>query len=354
MPSVSILLPVYNALPDLPRALRSLQAQTWVDFEIIAIDDGSTDGSGELLDSYAKSDARLRVFHQPNAGALGKVLNRAAGLALSPYLARQDADDASAPTRLEAQIRYLEANPQVGVCGTWSWFIDAELGPLFSLEIPNKPRLLTGYLEKGMNPLVHGSTMFRRQVFEKTGGYRGSYIEDLDLWLRMSSLTHLGICPQLGYYFWRSVGGISSGATLKQQALIRLALQLHQERTRLGHESTNWELEYQKIVSLPTREAETTARQTAMHYARGLQLLRRGHFDLAKPEFEKAAIGEGPYAPKARRNLSVAKLAPLLALVYRWLEFREPEHYARRLPDQTRLPAALNLTAETKPFAPSV
>src|SRR5450759_3347110 len=108
MPTVSVLFPVYNAVSDLARALRSLLNQTYQDFEVIAIDDGSTDGSGELLDKFECEDTRLRVIHQPNAGALGKVLNRAADLAKGKYLARQDADDASHPSRLEEQVHYLD------------------------------------------------------------------------------------------------------------------------------------------------------------------------------------------------------------------------------------------------------
>jgi glycosyltransferase involved in cell wall biosynthesis len=338
MPTVSVLLPVYNALPDLPRALRSLQAQTFTDFEIIAIDDGSTDGSGELLDQTARTDPRLKVFHQPNAGALGKVLNRAAELAEGKYLARQDADDASAATRLAAQVSYLQSHPKTGLCGSWAWFIDAELGPLFSLELPDNHARLCHFLNIGKNPFVHGSILVRAELFQKTGGYRGSYVEDFDLWLRMSELTRLGICPTLGYYYWRSVSGISAGAHLRQQALVKLVLKMRAERVQTGREVSSWADEYQKIMRLPTVESNPVERQTSMQYARGLQLLRRGWFDAARGELVKAAAGQGQYAQKARRNLSVFWAAPALARLYGLLESQEPEQYARRLPPGSTLP----------------
>lgn len=338
MPVVSVLLPVYNALPDLARALHSLSAQSLTDFEVIAIDDGSTDGSGEKLEEYAQADPRFRIFRQPNAGALGKVLNRAAELAQGKYLARQDADDASEPSRFENQVKYLEAHHETGLCGTWAWFIDARLGPLFSLELPDDHALLSHYLTQGMNPFVHGSLMLRAEVFRKAGGYRGSYAEDFDLWLRMGEIAHLGMCKTLGYYFWRSVGGISAGANLRQRSLIRLALKLHSERLQLGHETTNWQGEYQKIIDRPTAESDPAERQTLLHYARGLQLLRRQRFDASRAELEQAAAGQGLYAKKARRNLSTFWLAPALSIAYRIMETREPFHFARRLPQGTELP----------------
>jgi glycosyltransferase involved in cell wall biosynthesis len=341
MPTVSVLLPVYNALHDLPRVMRSLLNQTFKDFEIVAIDDGSGDGSAELLDHYASLDARIRVFHQENAGALGKVLNRAAELAQGKYLARQDADDASAPTRLEEQVSYLDAHPETGLCGMWTWFIDANLGPLFSLELPDDHARICRYLNKGLNPFVHGSIMLRTDFFKKMGGYRGSYAEDFDLWMRMSEVTRLGICTRLGYYYWRSVSGISLGAYIRQQALIQLVLKLHTERMRFGREVTDWNHEYQKIVDKPTAESDPGERLTLMHYARGLQLLRRKKIDAAHDELKQAATGQGVYAQKAKRNLSVFWLAPALATIYHLLERQEPFYFARKLPESTELPAFL-------------
>lgn len=341
MPLVSVLLPVYNASHDLPRVIRSLREQTLSDFEVVAIDDGSTDGSAELLDHYASLDQRLRVFHQPNAGALGKALNRAAELAGGRYLARQDADDASALTRLEEQARYLDTHPQVGLCGAWNWQIDSQLGPLFSSELPDDHARLLHFLEKGMNPFVHGSVMMRADLFRKTGGYRGSLVEDFDLWLRMSEITRLGMCEKLGYYYWRSAGGISSGAHIRQQKLVKLALKLHEERLHVGQEVTAWESEYQLIINAHIAEASPDERKTSMHYARSIHLMRLGRWEAARSELVLAAAGQGQYARKASRNLSFFRFAPLVGAVYRLIETQELQRYAKTLPTGTPLPEFL-------------
>jgi hypothetical protein len=192
-----------------------------------------------------------------------------------------------------------------------------------------------------LNPFVHGSIMLRTDFFKKMGGYRGSYAEDFDLWMRMSEVTRLGICTRLGYYYWRSVSGISLGAYIRQQALIQLVLKLHTERMRFGREVTDWNHEYQKIVDKPTAESDPGERLTLMHYARGLQLLRRKKIDAAHDELKQAATGQGVYAQKAKRNLSVFWLAPALATIYHLLERQEPFYFARKLPESTELPAFL-------------
>jgi glycosyltransferase involved in cell wall biosynthesis len=338
MPLVSVLLPVYNSIQDLPRAIHSLRIQTFDDFEVIAIDDGSTDKSGQVLDEYAHSDARIRVFHQANAGNLGTVLNKAAELARGKYFARQDSDDASAVTRLEEQVQYLDSHPRVGMCGTWNWHIDSKLGPLYSSELPDDHTLLLRFLERGMNSFIHGSVMMRADLFRKVGGYRGSLVEDFDLWLRMSEITQLGMLTKIGYYYWHSSSGLSSGAHIRQQRLVKLIIRLHQERMRLGHEETNWDNEYEQIINAYISESNPDERKTFIHYAHSHHLIRLGRWDDAKAELIQASTGQGQYAKKAKRNLSFIWIAPAIAAVYRLLETREPQFYARTLATGTPLP----------------
>ena len=342
MPTVSILFPVYNAINDIQRAMRSLLNQTYQDFEIITIDDGSTDGSGELLNEFANTDPRVRVFHQPNAGALGKVLNRAAELAEGRYLARQDADDASAPNRLAGQVHYLDTHPQAGMCGTWNWQIDSQLGPLFSSQLPDDNSLFLDFIKKGMNPFIHGSVMMLSDLFQKTGGYRGSLVEDFDLWLRMSEISRLGIYEELGYYYWHSSGGISSGAHIRQQKLVKLALKLHDERIRFGQEVTRWEYEYQQILNMHIAEASPDERKTSSHYARSIHLMRLRRWEAARAQLSEAAAGQGQYAQKARRNLAFFRLAPLVGAIYRLIETQELQRYAKTIAPGTSLPEFLH------------
>jgi glycosyltransferase involved in cell wall biosynthesis len=115
--AVSILLPIRNAAETLPAALDSLLAQTFGDFEIVAVDDGSTDATAAILRQYAARDRRLRPFANAVAAGLVPALRIAHGLAGAPLLARMDADDVAYPERLEKQVALLEADPDLAGCG---------------------------------------------------------------------------------------------------------------------------------------------------------------------------------------------------------------------------------------------
>src|SRR5262245_58126582 len=116
-PAISVLVPVRNALPYLGSSLRSLERQSLGDIEIVAVDDGSTDGSGDALDRMSRREPRLRVVHEPARG-LPAALNRGLALARAPLIARHDADDLSHRDRLDLQLRWLAEHPDVAVVGT--------------------------------------------------------------------------------------------------------------------------------------------------------------------------------------------------------------------------------------------
>jgi glycosyltransferase involved in cell wall biosynthesis len=166
-PKVSVLLPVYNGAPWLRPTLDAMLRQSLTDFELIAINDGSKDDSLAILRSY--EDPRIRVIDQANQG-LAATLNRAVGLARARYLARQDQDDVSLPTRLAAQLAFLDAHPEIGVVGTWASIIDAEGRVTGYHKHPTQPGRLAEHLLWN-NPFVHSSLMFRREVFETVGLY---------------------------------------------------------------------------------------------------------------------------------------------------------------------------------------
>lgn len=118
MPKVSVLLAVYNGMPYLPEAIESLWAQTFSDFELILIDDASTDGSADYLQSL--SDPRIRLLRNQQQQGLAASLNARLAQARGEYMARMDADDISLPRRLERQVAYLEAHPEISICGSWA------------------------------------------------------------------------------------------------------------------------------------------------------------------------------------------------------------------------------------------
>src|ERR1700722_2036753 len=116
-PRLSVLMPVFNGGRFLAAAVESILKQSLRDFELIAIDDGSTDQSASLLSQLAGSDDRIRVIRQANAGIV-TALNRALELARGEYIARMDADDAALPSRLARQAAFLDGHPDVAVVGS--------------------------------------------------------------------------------------------------------------------------------------------------------------------------------------------------------------------------------------------
>src|SRR5947208_15727245 len=115
-PRISVVLAVQNGERHLERSIQSILSQTVVDFELIAIDDGSTDHTAEILSMLQRDDERVKVVCQENLG-LARSLNRGLGMASAPYVARQDADDVSLPDRFEKQAAFLDAHPSIAAVG---------------------------------------------------------------------------------------------------------------------------------------------------------------------------------------------------------------------------------------------
>jgi len=196
-PEVSVLMSVYNGERYLNRALQSLLEQSFTDFEIVLIDDGSTDRSREIMGSY--SDPRIRIVDQENRG-LTKSLNRAASVARGEFLARQDADDLSLPDRLETQVEFLNRAPEAVAVGSDWETIDGE-GKVRTRQLAIvRDVWLRATLPIG-NRLCHGAMTIRRSAFERAGGYdeRYRYSQDYELWWRMARIGRLYHIPRVLY-----------------------------------------------------------------------------------------------------------------------------------------------------------
>jgi hypothetical protein len=184
-PPVSVLMSVHNGVRFLREAVDSILSQTWANFEFLGIDDGSTDGSGALLDKLARRDPRMRVIHQENMG-LTKSLNRGLALARGDLVARMDGDDVSEPTRLEVQMGYLAKHPEIAVLGTSDTMIDGDGRVLRHVGRTVDPMVVRWELSYG-NSVVHSSVMFRRGLVRAAGGYNSefAYAQDYELWTRL-------------------------------------------------------------------------------------------------------------------------------------------------------------------------
>lgn len=190
MPALSVLLPVRNARPYLDASLRSLWRQTFTDFEVVAVDDGSTDGSGDALERIAAREPRLVVMRGPARG-LPQALNTAWARAGGTWIARHDADDVSHRRRFALQIETLRRHPDVAVVGArLRMFPASEVGVGMHRWQAWHNALLTHELMRAErhidSPLAHGTAMLRAEWLARVGGWRErGWPEDLDLWMRL-------------------------------------------------------------------------------------------------------------------------------------------------------------------------
>lgn len=194
-PAVSIILPVRNAAATLPRAFESLRAQTFTQWELLAIEDGSTDATPALLREYAAADSRTRLLDTGGEGLVA-ALNLGLREASASLIARMDADDECHPTRLQAQIGLLQRDPSLSLVSSrvqyggdsvrnrgFALYCDW-LNTLLSHEAIHRARFIE-------SPLAHPSVLFRRDAVLALGGYRdGPFPEDYDLWLRLLENGH--------------------------------------------------------------------------------------------------------------------------------------------------------------------
>lgn len=192
-PAVSVILPVFNAVTTLAQAVESLLWQTLSDFEIIIVDDGSTDGTTDLIRRLAQADQRVRPIFASHQGIVA-ALNTGLAEARAPLIARMDADDICLPSRLKNQKDFLGLHPEIGLVSCRIGFLgDQAISGGYSEYVRWLNTLLSPqsisvnrFVE---SPLAHPSVMFRTALIQQFGGYRdGPFPEDYDLWLRWLGL----------------------------------------------------------------------------------------------------------------------------------------------------------------------
>jgi glycosyltransferase involved in cell wall biosynthesis len=204
--------------------------QTFEDFEFIIINDGSTDGSRDILERISERDDRVQLVHQENKGLI-PALNRGLDMAQGKYIARMDADDISQPRRFEHQVRYLEANPGVGVVFSWATEIDREGQKIGRWSAPVSPEAILWSL-LFTNRLCHPSAMMRHSFVENVGGYAewAIHAEDYELWTRAILRTQLVALPRTLLKYRRQDSSITATKRKQQlQTCSRVAENLHRK-----------------------------------------------------------------------------------------------------------------------------
>lgn len=221
-PVISVLMPVYNAAGYLGDAIDSILTQSYRDFELLIINDGSTDNSADLVEQ--KDDPRITLLHQPENLGLIEALNRGLEVAEGEFIARMDADDISLPQRFEKQVAFLNAHPEVGICGTWMEGFSQDSTAVWSTPLDHaaiSARLLFESV------LFHPTVMMRRALLEQ---YQLNYdpdcphAEDYDLWCRSSrcfQLANIGEVLLRYRIHGESVGGRKRGEKLATASRVR-------------------------------------------------------------------------------------------------------------------------------------
>jgi len=226
---------VWNGDAYLSEAIESILSQTFQDFELVVVDDGSWDGSREIVSRYAQQDTRVRAVFAAHRGLVAS-LNDGCQTARGRYLARLDSDDVSLPARLEQQVRFLESHPHVALVGTAFQSITATGHRTASIIYPPFDNAGIRQRLRVANCFCHSTVMMRADAFARVGGYRGLCTEaqDYDLWLRLGDRHELANLPWV-LVLYRIHPRQVSLTRAERQALVAIAARAATEiRRRTG------------------------------------------------------------------------------------------------------------------------
>ena len=185
-------MPVFNGEKFLAEAIESILSQTFSDFELLIVDDGSQDASAEIIRLYRDRDDRIRFIQLAENVGAASARNTGIAAAKGEYIAAMDCDDVSLPERLQKQVDFLQANPGIGYLGTGARTVNAELTPYRDFEVPHRHALITINIYFGQR-FVHSSTIVRRGFLTAVSGYKPGrrVANDLDLQTRLLSETRI-------------------------------------------------------------------------------------------------------------------------------------------------------------------
>ena len=257
----------FNDAAHVATAIQSIQQQTLTNWELIVINDGSTDETKQILQKFAKADPRIKVIEQENTG-LTRALISGCDIAKAEFIARQDADDISLPTRLEQQHAMLMRNSEVGFVSCCAEYIGPGNEYLKTQSRPADSETATyKLLNEKMGPPAHGTVMFRKAVYQQVGGYRHQFYfaQDADLWLRMAEVSQVAYVQEAGYQFrWHESSITGSGRSV-QSKFGRLG-QLCREARRENNPEEPWleEAEELRASIISSRQQLDSKRQRAV------------------------------------------------------------------------------------------
>ncbi len=222
-PLISVVMSVYNSEKYLSEAIESILNQTYTNFEFIIVNDGSTDSSFDIIQKYAKNDERIVLISRENKG-LPFSLNEGIKKARGKYIARMDADDISLPTRFEEQVKFMENEPNVGVCGSCIKIFANGCKKKWRVPITDdecKMSLLVG------SCFAHPAVMIRKSVLEDNQIFYDENLytaQDYALWISLSGLTKFANIPKVLLHYRKLESSISSQADKRLDVKFKLLL----------------------------------------------------------------------------------------------------------------------------------
>ena len=323
-PRISIVMPVFNGEKFLQRAIDSMLGQTLRHFELIIVNDGSTDRSQLVIAEAARSDRRIRYIEQRRQG-VATALNNGLVLAQGEFIARMDADDIADIERLRKQLAYLVENPRIVALGSWARVIDERGTQIGELRPEWEASVLGTRLAK-QNPFIHSSMMIRADLVRRLGGYRSVLegAEDYDLWLRMSEYGQLANLPKFLMSYRRHSASISAIAVHNQLLMARLA-----RISAADRRSSRSDLVENLVrpISLETLRNQESLRATADFYSligqsSGNVLQAQDFNCLGRVELNHAEIKAAQYWLKDQ--LTSAKSWSVRAFAFLWLLYLHP------------------------------
>ena len=308
-PLVSVVMAAYNAEVFVSDAIHSILNQSFVDYEFIIIDDGSTDGTVEIIKQII--DPRIIFLrNQANIG-LTRCLNQALSRSVGTLIARQDADDVSLRDRLQMQVLCFETQLDLAVVGTGAKYLDAA-GDIVGNTSPIK-NPLTALFEA--NPFIHGSIMFKKEVVVNVGGYDNffQFGQDYDLWRRVARVADVSIIPEYLYLFRQHLSNtrFSNGA---KSSLYKLLT-----RKIIRGTISDYDVAAVKKLGIDHLLTYLSRFEHASHHkALAHMLMQTGERKAAIAEY-KLAFSNTPLDLKTIFNLILAYLGPSIwSLLHRW------------------------------------
>lgn len=229
MPAVSVVLPVYNGGRYLHKSIASVLSQTFRDFELIVVNDGSTDDSGKIVRDFASNDARVILIERENRGLIDS-LNEGLNASRGELVARMDADDVCRPNRFAMQLDYMQAHPECIALGSRIKLIDPDGLPIMEMGSALHHEAIDADYMQGRCSFFHPTVMFRRAAAIKIGGYQKEFkhAEDVDFFLRLAEQGCLANLPDVLLEYrqhMQSVGYAHAGIqTASTQAAVTAAM----------------------------------------------------------------------------------------------------------------------------------